>query len=318
MLSIWWSWSKILILQKAVINAKITLHNVQSIIIYGGLNLYVLGNYILFFLLGEACGPFYCFYVTSNDISADQFVLAVTDRSQVKAVSMEATDPHSYYRDRAQGIRKVRAAADEVLMMKPDLVVRSWAGDRRFLSLMKRMNIPVHTVRYAEDQKAVRQNLRSMAKAVGQEGHGEDMIADMDARMVLLKSASRYGKQALYLTPGAYTTGGGTFIDRVIKLSGLDNKLSVEGKMGWLPVPLEHLVISPPELIIASFYDVESATQYNWGFGRHAYVKNMLKVTPRIDVPGRFMACNGFFLVDAAEHIRRQMDHMDKDERAAK
>ncbi|MEZ5998409.1 MAG: hypothetical protein R3B98_06925 [Hyphomonas sp.] len=69
--------------------------------------------------------------VVSLDYCADQFVLGLADREQILAVSKDAEKPFSHLRDRAAGLPKVRAAAEDVVALKPDIVVRSWGGDAR-------------------------------------------------------------------------------------------------------------------------------------------------------------------------------------------
>lgn len=245
--------------------------------------------------------------ILSLDYCADQFVLALADRSQIIGLSSEARDDHSFYRDRAQDIPRFRASTDLILAQKPTLVVRSWAGDKRLLSLLKQVNIPVISIEFAQDPKAIGSNVSNIAKAMGQETRGQAMVADAKKRLARLQGLPAYNKRAIYLTPGAYTTGAGTFVDDVMTLAGIGNAFAELGYSGWFPIPMEHLVQSPPELVVTSFYDSRSAVQNHWGVARHGYIRQMLDTTPTVDVPGSMMACSGLFLVEAAEHLRAQM-----------
>ena len=248
--------------------------------------------------------------IMSLDYCADQFVLALADRDQIIGVSNEARDAHSFYRERAKNIPRFRADADQILTQRPSLVVRSWAGDKRLLDLLGRLDIQVITLEHAEDMKAIQSNVTRIAKAIGQESRGKAMIADAEMRIARLKALPAYGKSAIYLTPGAFTTGAGTFVSKVMALAGIGNSFADRGYKGWFPIPMERLVQAPPSLIVTSFYDAHASVQNHWGIARHGYIRKMLDEIPTVDVPGSMMACSGLFIVDAAEHLRGQMDKL--------
>lgn len=248
--------------------------------------------------------------IMSLDYCADQFVLALADREQIIGVSSEARDAHSFYRERAKNIPRFRAVADQILTQRPSLVVRSWAGDTRLLDLLNRLHIQVISIEHAQDPKDIQSNVVRLAKAIGQEKRGYAMIADAEMRMARLKTLPAYGESAVYLTPGAFTTGAGTFVNNVMALAGIGNSFADKGYKGWFPIPMERLVQSPPTLIVTSFYDSHASVQNHWGIARHGYIRKMLDETPTVDVPGSMMACSGLFIVNAAEHLRAQMDRL--------
>lgn len=255
--------------------------------------------------------------IMSLDYCADQFVLALADENQIIGVSNEARDAHSFYRERAKNIPRFRAVADQILTQRPSLVVRSWAGDRRLLDLLNRLRIQVITIEHAEDPKDIQSNVLRIAKAIGQESRGNALITDAEMRMARLKALPAYGESAIYLTPGAFTTGSGTFVSKVMALAGIGNSFADRGYKGWFPIPMERLVQSPPTLIVTSFYDSHASVQNHWGIARHGYIRKMLDEIPTVDVPGSMMACSGLFIVNAAEHLREQMEKLTSAEETA-
>ena len=66
--------------------------------------------------------------IVSLDFCADQYVLKFADREQILAVSPDAVRGFSYMRDTAIGIPSVRPIAEDVLILKPDLIIRSYGG----------------------------------------------------------------------------------------------------------------------------------------------------------------------------------------------
>ena len=67
--------------------------------------------------------------IVSLDFCADQFLLELADRGQITALSTQSQAEHSFWRARAKGIPQVRARAEAVLALRPDLVVRTYGGD---------------------------------------------------------------------------------------------------------------------------------------------------------------------------------------------
>ena len=98
------------------------------------------------------CGPFAAAQqaerptVVSLDYCADQFVLGLADREQILAVSHGADKPHSYLRERADGIPQIRSATEDVIALNPDLVMAQWGADARALAMYERFGIEVHQI----------------------------------------------------------------------------------------------------------------------------------------------------------------------------
>ena len=66
--------------------------------------------------------------IVSLDYCADQYVLRLVARDRIVAVSRDARKPFSYMRAAAAGVPQVAARAEDVLVLRPDLVVRSYGG----------------------------------------------------------------------------------------------------------------------------------------------------------------------------------------------
>ena len=81
--------------------------------------------------------------IVSLDFCADQYVLKLADREQILAVSPDAVREFSYIRETAQGLPTVRSVAEDVLILKPDLVVRSYGGGPKAGDFFERAGIPV-------------------------------------------------------------------------------------------------------------------------------------------------------------------------------
>ena len=234
--------------------------------------------------------------IVSLDYCADQFVLELAERGHIAALSMDAQEPFSYLRDRAVGLAQVRPLAEEVLSLRPDLVVTSYGGDAALDRLLARANVPVLRVGWIEDLAGVRENLRAMGKGLGNESRAGELLEDFDRRLqALAENRPAARRSALYVTPGGVTGGSGTLVHELLLAAGLDN---FSARHGWQPLPLERLAYEQPDLLVtASFLEDE----HPWSAARHPLLKRQLSGLPAVTLPGAWTACGGWFLIDAVE-----------------
>ncbi len=248
--------------------------------------------------------------VAGLDFCADQYVLAFADRADIVALSPDATSPNSFYRMRADGLPVVRGGAEEILMLRPDVLVRSYRGSASMDARFDRVGITAYMPPYALSFEANLQNFASVATLLGHEAEGKAFMADYMARYRALQSAAPIPLKAVYMTPSGYTAGRGSSVDDIIRLAGLEPIAEDFGLNGWGVLPLEQLVMTPPDIVIGSFFEEGAVHVSNWSSGRHTVFRDLVKDVPSIMVPSGMMSCGGAFTVDAAEYIRAEIKRM--------
>jgi iron complex transport system substrate-binding protein len=240
--------------------------------------------------------------IVSLDYCADQFVLALADRDQILAVSKDAERQFSYLRDKATGIPKVRAAAEDVIALQPDLVVRSFGGDPQALAFYERFGIRTVQLGYADDIQGTVRILREVAAEIGQAGRGEALIDAMP------RPQAQSGASALYVTPGGVSAGRDTLIDAVLRHAGLAN---ANTGTGWTSLPLEALVQAPPRLMVTAFFGFDDDATDLWSVSRHPVMQRLVESADviatdeaRISCPAWFIADEALAISDAARGLR--------------
>lgn len=239
--------------------------------------------------------------IVSLDYCADQFVLKLADRSKIVALSPEATRDFSYLRQQAVGLFGVRPSAEEVLALKPDLIVRSYGGEPHSVAFFERAGIKVHQIGWGGDFEAVRTNVRDAAAAMGQTSRGEAVIKDFDKRLENLVPAE--GVSTLYVTSGGVTTGKGSLIDLMMTHAGLTN---FQIQPGWNPLPLERLATTRPDMLATAFFDDSALARDYWSSARHPIIREALSNIPVAALDGATTACGGWFIMDAIEALAKQ------------
>ncbi len=242
--------------------------------------------------------------IVSLDYCADQYVLKLADADQILAISPDATKEFSYMREEATGMPTVRAVAEDVLILKPDLVVRAYGGGPNAAAFFERAGVPVLQVGWAsnvdgEDIGSIPSLIQHMAAGLGQPERGEALVADFRKRLSTLE-ARRNGGSALYMTPAGVTTGPGSLVHEMLVIAGLEN---FEKTPGWRSLPLERLVYEQPDVVAAAFFEALTNHPDAWSASKHPVARAQLDGPQTVPLQGAWTACGGWFILDAVEAL---------------
>ncbi len=233
--------------------------------------------------------------IVSLDYCADQFVLGLADRRDILAVSPNAGAAFSYMRAAAAGLRTVRPRAEDVLILEPDLVVRSYGGGPNARAFFERAGVPVLQIGLADDLDGARAVIRDAARGLGVPQRGEALIATMDARLQRARVHTP-GTRALYVTPAGFTAGPGTLVHNLFTAAGLDN---FQARPGWRPIPLERLAYETPDVIAEATFGTGANHDDAWTLFRHPVARRAMQSVPVAALDGATTSCGGWFLADA-------------------
>lgn len=270
----------------------------------------LIGAALLSFITTEATSQEQLPTVMSLDYCADQYVLSLAKRNQIIALSDAAEDQFAYHRDRAKGIPKNGSSIAEVVTYEPDIAVQTYPNAARMKEITKRAGIKLINTTYGRDIEIMFKNMNLIGDAIGRQEKAEAIIEEYKARLLNIKQSPQSNLTVSYLTPSGFTAGSGTFVDDIIKLSGFETYASKKHYAGWLELPLEDMIIDPPDIIITSFFDSNMDNQSRWSLSRHNHLLQMMRDIKTIHLPGALMACDGIFLIEAAEQIRAEAKEM--------
>lgn len=237
--------------------------------------------------------------VVSLDYCADQYALKMLAPEHILALSPDAQAPFSYMREAANDLPRVRASAEDVIVLKPDLIIRSYGGGPNTAQFFERAGIPVVNIGWAGDIDGIKTVTMDMANALGVPEKGQSMIDEMNLRLQALKKRARK-PSTLYVTPSGATTGPGSLIDELMIAAGLEN---YEMSPGWRSLPLERLAYEPPDMIAAAFFDINKTERNGWSAARHPIARRQMENLPTVALEGSWMSCGAWFLIDAIEAL---------------
>jgi iron complex transport system substrate-binding protein len=235
--------------------------------------------------------------IVSLDYCSDQFVLKLADRDQILALSRDATKAFSYLAKQADGLPTARSLAEDVIVLRPDLVARSYGGGPGAEGFFARAGLRVAQLSYSDDYQGIIANVRTMAKAFGHPERGEALVADFEARLAAVKTAG-IGPSALYTTPSGVSGGRGTMIETLMDSATLSN---FQDQDGWNPIPLERLARERPDIVIAASFNAKSNQFDEWSPSRHPVARAQMKGQAIVPLNGALTSCGGWFVIEAIE-----------------
>lgn len=242
--------------------------------------------------------------IVSLDFCADNYLLKLADHDQILAVSPDAGKDFSYMRDAAVGFRTVRPVSEDILILKPDLVVRSYGGGPNAAAFFERAGIPVLQIGWAsnmdsEETESIPSLIEHVSEGLGQKVRGDALVMEFRDRLKALK-ARRDGDTVLYMTPAGVTTGPGSLVHEMLVAVGLDN---FEEGRGWRSLPLERLAYEQPDVVAASFFETFTNHPNAWSASKHPVAREQLEGHDVVALEGAWTACGGWFILDAIEAL---------------
>ncbi len=241
--------------------------------------------------------------IVSLDYCADQYVLKLIDRDRILALSPDAGREFSYMRDAAIGVATVRPVAEDVLILKPDLVVRAYGGGPNASAFFQKAGVPVVDIGWTPDIPAVMENTQRIADELGEPARGAAVNAEMQARLDRLQRRAQT-RTALYMTPAGVTTGPGSLIHEMIETAGLTN---MQTDAGWRSLPLETLAYETPDVVAAAFFGARTNHPDAWSPMKHPVARDQLTKSEVVSLEGAWTSCSGWFLMDAVEALAEGM-----------
>ncbi|MFZ4068882.1 MAG: ABC transporter substrate-binding protein [Caulobacterales bacterium] len=238
--------------------------------------------------------------IVSLDMCADQMVLRLADRSQIAALSTEVDRGYVSAGLAAAGLKRIRPRLEDVLALRPDLIVRGYGGDSRSGDAFRRVGVAMRQLDFPDDLAGVRANVAAAAAAFGQGARGAALLGDFDRRLARAQSRHPARLRALYVTAGGATTGPGSLVDAMLRAAGLAN---AETSAGWRDLPLERLSRAAPDMIAAAYFGQRHSDTFIWSSARHPLARRLLQDKPVAWLSGGATACGGLETIDAIEAL---------------
>lgn len=191
--------------------------------------------------------------VVSMNLCTDQLAMMVAAPGQLLSVSHLAGDPRSSVMvAEAAGLPMNRGGAEEIFLMRPDLVLAGTYTARASVALLRGLGVEVVELAPANRLADVGDHLRRMGAVLGQEARAAALADAFESGLAAVGRGEDDPLSAAMYYPNGYTTGAGTMADDILRASGFLNVSGAAGVTGGGILPLERLVMAAPDLVVTS------------------------------------------------------------------
>ena len=245
--------------------------------------------------------------IVSLNLCADQYLVTIADKGQVAALTRFARDPvMSAVSRQAASLPYTGGTVEEVLKLKPDLVIASSQRRAGVAAHVAAQNIPIQPVRTANSYDDIKAQIQNVAVAVGYPERGAALVGQMEAGLADIRPAGR-GRVAAYYQRRGFMTGTGTLVDEMMRRAGLENLAERLGKPVLSQISLEEIVAARPDFLI-----VEADAQRAMDQGTEMLQHPALAHIPRLVLPQSLTVCGGPTYVEAIRQLVQQIEAHDR------
>jgi len=242
--------------------------------------------------------------IVSINLCADELLLRLADRRRIASVTRLARDAdNSNVAELAAGLPLNHGLAEEVMAMRPDIVLAGVYSPQNTIDILRRLGVNVVEFDVPNSLDDVRAEIRRLAAAIGEQERGEELVREFDARFATLaREAHRPPLRAVVLRPNGITAGKGSLVEDVMRRAGLENLAARLDAGNYLQIPLEAVALQGADVMIV---DGESngAPSLATETLNHPVVAALGRRVRVVSMPARLWTCGGPNLVDAEERL---------------
>ena len=244
--------------------------------------------------------------VVSMNLCTDQLAMLVAGEGQLHSVSHLATDPQaSVLADEAGQYVANHGLAEEIFLIKPDLVIAGTYSTRTTIGLLRRLGIRVEEFAPASSFEDIRRNLERMGELLGHKARADLLIRRMNEELEELAAPMESEVTIAAYYRNSYVSGSGTLVDEAFGKAGLTNIAGSMGLRGTVRLPLELLVMARPDLIMTDAEaEARSGNHQSEAVLVHPAFRRLADKSMHVNVPTRYTVCGTPFTVEAVRLLR--------------
>jgi iron complex transport system substrate-binding protein len=193
--------------------------------------------------------------------------------------------------------------AEEILLLKPDLVISSIPTPLTIRQSLPRLGIPLTLFQVPATVEESLRQVHEVAARVGEADRGADLVRRI--RLALDAAAPPPGAprlSALIFQRDGFASGPGTLMDEMLTRTGFTNQTRRYGMTASGNVPLEQLAADPPDVLLVG----ESAPgSPSWGerLLRHPALVRARRRSRPVVFPAALVYCGGPVLIKTARTL---------------
>lgn len=245
--------------------------------------------------------------VASLNLCLDQLVLELAKPQQILGLSRFARDARLAHRAEAAKTYPQLKGAEEILFLKPDLVLTSRftpAATRDFLAAAR---VKTEEFDDATSFAQTREQIARMGVLLGHEAAAAEKIARLDGAAARLKGAAQGRLRVLVLARRGYVSGRSSLPGELLALAGVENAATL-ARMGGFASLESILALKPDALLLTG--EAIGAEDQGSAMLEHPALAALFPPERRLYLPDHLTVCGGPMLAEAMDRLAEGLKTM--------
>jgi iron complex transport system substrate-binding protein len=248
--------------------------------------------------------------MVSMNVCTDQLLLTLADPAQIVGLSRFSRD--KWLADDARSHPTLSGGAEDVLVLKPDVVVASLFDKRSTRELLKAKGLHLAELAVPRNLDEVKAQIRELGDIAGHPDRAAQQIARLDAALARARqTVADKHYRVLPLSRRGWVAGSDSFVSSLLTETGLFNSAGELGFAFGGFASLEAIVNLRPDLLLVSQVG-DFARDDGQAFLLHPALQRFYPPARRIVIPERLTECGGVMLAEALEVLVAELKRVKK------
>jgi iron complex transport system substrate-binding protein len=251
--------------------------------------------------------------IASMNVCTDQLLLTLADPQQILGLSRYSRDRfQSWAAGDALRYRILSGGAEDILVLKPDVVVASLFDKRSTRELLKAKGLHLAEFDVPRSLGEVKDQIRRMGEITAHPDRATAEIAKLDAAIARARQAiARKHYRVLPLSRRGWVSGSESLLSSLLTETGLFNAAGDLGVAYGGFASLESIVNLKPDFIVVSQAN-DTAEDDGSAFLQHPALERFYPPSKRIVIPDRLTVCGGVMLADALDVLIAELERVER------
>ena len=249
--------------------------------------------------------------IASINLCTDQLLMTLADPEQILGLSPYSRDTaRSWDVAKARTFPRLSGEAEDVLVLKPDIVVAGRFTKRATRELLKEKGRRVVEFDAARSLEDVKRQIRQMGDLVQHPDRAAAEVQRLDTAIAHAREVvSRGPYRVLALSRRGWVSGGDSLTSSLLATVGLSNAAADLGyKLGGF-ASLEAIVSLRPDFLLVSDSG-DFAEDEGRAFMLHPALERFYPASKRLVIPEKLTVCGGPMLSEALDRLASELERV--------
>jgi len=249
--------------------------------------------------------------IVSHNLCTDQLLLDLAQPGQIAGLSPYAAQAQrSYFADKARPFPILSGTAEDIVVLRPDLVVTGRFSKRETRAFLRARNVPMEEFDTALSIAETRRQITRFGEITGNTAKAADRLAELDAALAELRAAASATRLTILpLSRRAWVSGRESLVSDLLIQAGLTNAAAELGFRFGGFAHLETIVKLRPDAVLLTRDRIEPEDQGE-ALLLHPALRHLFPPERRLVIPESLTVCGGPMLAEAMRTLARQIRHL--------